>query len=61
MFTSGRIAFIIFFVISFFVLLMWSYRKDARVNKIHYKGIFWIFFSIVAVFSILFLIVKFHH
>jgi len=37
-FTTGRIIFIIFFVITFISLIVWSYRKDIKVHSRHYKN-----------------------
>ena len=50
-FTSGRILFMIFFIISFLILAIYSYKKDLKSHKIHYpnsieayteKGVVWI-------------------
>lgn len=38
MFTPGRIAFIIFFVIAFVILMIFSYRKDAKKHDEYYKN-----------------------
>ena len=38
MFTPGRIAFIIVFVIAFVILMVFSYRKDAKNHQSYYKG-----------------------
>ena len=37
-FSTGRIIFIIFFVIAFVALMIYSYRKDLKNHKIHYKN-----------------------
>ena len=37
-FTSGRIIFMIFFVISFLILAIYSYKKDLKSHKTHYKN-----------------------
>ena len=37
MFTPGRIAFIIFFVLVFVTLMIVSYRKDAKNHESYYK------------------------
>ncbi len=37
-FTSGRILFMIFFIISFLVLAIYSYKKDLKSHKTHYKN-----------------------
>lgn len=38
MFTSGRIVFASFFIIVFVAFMIFSYKKDAKNNKIHYKN-----------------------
>lgn len=38
MFTTGRIIFIAFFVILFVILMIVSYRKDAKNHKSYYKN-----------------------
>lgn len=38
MFTTGRIIFIIFFVLAFAILMIMSYRKDAKNHKRFYKN-----------------------
>ncbi len=37
-FTTGRIIFIIFFVLAFGGLIVWSYRKDIQNHKRYYKN-----------------------
>lgn len=37
-FTTGRIIFIIFFVIAFAALMIYSYRKDIKNHERYYKG-----------------------
>lgn len=37
-FSTGRIIFIIFFVIAFITLMIYSYKKDKKNHRIHYKG-----------------------
>jgi hypothetical protein len=61
MFTTGRIIFMLCFALVFIGGIAWAYRKDLKVSKIHYKGVLWVLFGIVAIFGILFLIVKFRH
>jgi len=38
MFTQGRIAFIIFFVVTFVSILIYSYVKDKGLHSKYYKG-----------------------
>lgn len=37
-FSTGRIIFIIFFVIAFTTLIIWSYRKDIKNHERYYKN-----------------------
>ncbi|PWG06818.1 hypothetical protein DIS07_02985 [Polaribacter aquimarinus] len=37
-FTSGRIVFMIFFIIAFIALMIYSYRKDIKNHERYYKG-----------------------
>ncbi|ARV07475.1 hypothetical protein BTO04_12590 [Polaribacter sp. SA4-10] len=37
-FTTGRIIFMIFFIIAFLALMIWSYRKDLKNHERYYKG-----------------------
>lgn len=37
-FTSGRIIFIIFFVLVFGALIVWSYKKDIKNHERYYKN-----------------------
>ena len=37
-FSTGRIIFIVFFVIAFGSLIVWSYRKDIKNHNRYYKG-----------------------
>lgn len=38
MFTTGRIIFVIFFVIAFVTLMVLSYKKDAKNHEVYYKN-----------------------
>ena len=37
-FTTGRIIFIIFFVLAFGALIVWSYKKDTKNHDRYYKN-----------------------
>jgi len=37
-FTTGRIIFIIFFVLAFGTLIVWSYKKDTQNHERYYKN-----------------------
>ena len=38
MFSRGQLIFAGFFVVAFVILMIWSYRKDINLHKIHYKN-----------------------
>lgn len=38
MFTTGRIIFALFFIISFTTMMIFSYKKDAKNNQKHYQN-----------------------
>lgn len=58
MFTSGRILFLILFLVSFIGYLIWSYRKDSPLHKIHFRKPYRVLLVLIGFFSLLFLIVK---
>jgi uncharacterized membrane protein len=58
MFTTGRLLFTLFFVVCFILGLVWSYRKEKNINKIHFNKTYRILFAIILFFTVLFLIVK---
>ena len=37
-FSTGRVIFIIFFVIAFSAVLVWSYKKDTKNHEQYYKN-----------------------
>ncbi|MGB1043048.1 MAG: hypothetical protein ACPGU6_06620 [Tenacibaculum sp.] len=55
-FTTGRIIFTCFFVIAFTIMMIFSYKKDAKNNKKHYQnGASYVAIAIVTVIILLFL------
>ena len=54
MFSTGQWYFVIFFVIAFVILMVFSYRKDRVVNQKYYKGSIWILVGFVAFVIFLF-------
>lgn len=56
MFSQGQLLFAVFFVITFITLMIFSYRKDSKNHKLHYKGSLKIFLAFVLIIGILFLI-----
>ena len=39
MFSKGQLVFAGFFVVVFIALMIWSYRKDIKRHKLHYKNV----------------------
>ncbi|MBS1634842.1 MAG: hypothetical protein JST26_02895 [Bacteroidetes bacterium] len=59
MFTTGKIIFAIIFIIGFILAMVWSFKKDGKINAQHYKNTSKTFILILLVFIALFLFVKF--
>jgi heme/copper-type cytochrome/quinol oxidase subunit 2 len=56
MFSKGQLIFAVFFVIAFMILMIWSYRKDIKIHKKHYKNTFIIIiaaFLTIAIFTLI--------
>lgn len=58
MFTTGRIIFVVAFVLVFVAGLIWSYRKDRAVSQIHFKKTYKILIGLLLLLLLQFLIVK---
>ena len=56
MFSQGQLLFAVFFVIAFVALMVFSYRKDYKNHKIHYRGTIKILITFILTIGILFLI-----
>ncbi|MPT33953.1 MAG: hypothetical protein E2604_02395 [Flavobacterium sp.] len=56
MFTSGQLYFALFFIIVFVTAMIYVYRKDLSLHKLHYKGSLWILLAFFAFLVILFII-----
>lgn len=61
MFSTGQIAFAIFFVISFTIIIVLMYRKDTKTSKVYYKGTYKILIGFILAIIALFLIKVFVH
>lgn len=61
MFTTGKIIFAGAFFIVFVIVMLWSYKKDKQINKIHFSGASKTLLYIVLVLVLLFLFVKMRH
>ena len=56
MFSKGQLIFAGIFVIAFAIAMFWSYRKDLKIHKKHYKNTFLIIiavFLIIAIFTLI--------
>ncbi len=56
MFSSGQLKFAVLFAITFFVILIFSYRKDIHLHKIHYKNAYFVAIAmaiIIALFTMI--------
>ncbi len=56
MFSTGQLTFVLFFVIAFVILIIFSYRKDASLHKREYKGAKWVLLGFIAFVALLFVI-----
>ncbi|MDA9907042.1 hypothetical protein N9D22_01505 [Flavobacteriaceae bacterium] len=57
MFSSGQWTFVIFFVITFVIVITLSYKKDKLLHKKHYKGSYWVLIGFVS-FVVLLILLK---
>jgi uncharacterized membrane protein YozB (DUF420 family) len=56
MFSKGQLIFAVFSIIAFTIAMIWSYRKDIKIHKKHYKNTFLIviaLFLIIAIFALI--------
>jgi len=58
MFSTGQIIFVVFFIVAFILLMVWSYRKDLSLHKKQYKGSKWVLIGFVGFIALL-VIIKF--
>lgn len=56
MFSTGQLIFAAIFIIVFIGILIFSYRKDTRLHKKHYKGSFFVLLAFIAFILLLFFI-----
>lgn len=56
MFSTGQLIFVLFFVIAFIALMIFSYCKDALLHKREYKGSKWVLLGFIGFVAILFAI-----
>lgn len=56
MFSKGQLIFAVLFIIAFSIAMIWSYRKDIKIHKKHYKNTFILviaLFLIVSIFALI--------
>ncbi len=56
MFSKGQLVFAGLFIIAFTIAMVWSYRKDIKIHKKHYKNSFIVIialFLIIAIFTLI--------
>ncbi len=58
MFTKGQLIFAIFFIITFTIIIIISYRKDLKLLKNTYKGVRWVLIGFIIFFSLLLILKK---
>jgi O-antigen/teichoic acid export membrane protein len=56
MFSKGQLIFAVIFLIAFTILMIWSYRKDIKIHKKHYKNTFIVLIAIFLIITIFALI-----
>tara|TARA_Y100000589_G_scaffold50605_1_gene42190 strand:+ start:228 stop:413 length:186 start_codon:yes stop_codon:yes gene_type:complete len=48
MFSQGQIIFAVFFAISFTIIVIIAYKKDAKLHKKYYKGSLWVLLAFIS-------------
>ncbi len=59
MFTTGRLIFVVFFLIVFIAGLIFAYRKDIAKSPWYFKGSYKIIFSLIGIYLLYFITVRF--
>ena len=57
--TKNHWYFAVLFVIAFISFMVWSYRKDRKTHRIHYKGSGWVIVGIIAIAALFYLLNKY--
>lgn len=60
-FSTGQLTFALIFLVAFVLLMIFAYRKDARINRIHYKGAYKVLIAIGLVFAIVYALIRILH
>jgi len=61
MFSTGRIIFVSLFILAFVIMLIWSYGKEKKLNKIHFNKTYKIVIALLLFLVLQFIIVKIRH
>lgn len=56
MFTQGQWIFAAFFVVAFISTMIYVYRKDISLHRLHYKGAFKVLIGFIVFIALLFVI-----
>ncbi len=56
MFSTGQLIFAILFFIAFVIIISIMYRKDKKLHKKNYRGVFWVLIGFIGFFVLLLLI-----
>ncbi|WP_034057179.1 hypothetical protein [Lacinutrix jangbogonensis] len=48
MFSTGQLIFAICFAIVFITVIIYTYRKDLKLHKQHYKGTIWVLLAFIS-------------
>ena len=59
MFSPGQLIFALLFFLTFVGVMIWSYRKDLKLHKKHYKGSYWVLIGLIVFFSLIYALKSF--
>ena len=57
-FSKGQLAFALFFIIAFIILMIFSYTKDKQKSGAYFKGTFIVLFSIIIIYALFWFYVR---
>ena len=52
MFSSGQLIFAALFAIVFTIAMVYTYRKDLKLHKVHYKNTYVIVLTVIAIIAL---------
>jgi len=53
MFTEGQLIFAIFFLISFLIIIILSYKRDKKIHNKNYKNVKWVVIGFIIFIAII--------